>query len=162
MKRLCRRPRRRAAHQAQPTPASLGWVKGPDAVAAAESKPGPAAKAAPVVAHPKEETHIARSESVSHEPVSHEGWVIQIGASDNPDKANDLLIRAKAANRSTLASAKPFTEKVANGDSTFYRARFAGLDLACRRSRLPFAEAQRLLLLPDARLAKSKQSLDDE
>ena len=33
-------------------------------------------------------------------------------------------------NRSTLASAKPITEKVRKGDATLYRARFAGLDSA--------------------------------
>ena len=32
--------------------------------------------------------------------------------------------------RSALASAKPFTEKVRQGDSTLYRARFAGLEPA--------------------------------
>jgi D-alanyl-D-alanine carboxypeptidase len=59
--------------------------------------------------------------------------VIQIGATDNAGKANDLLIRAKAQNR-TLASAKPFTEKVEKGDGTFYRARFAGLDSSSAES----------------------------
>ena len=131
-------------------PAALGWVKGPDGVAQApepktaapakamvavlpplapardaESKANPA-KAVVAAAHSKDETRIARSEDVR--PSGHDGWMIQIGASDDASKANDLLSRAKAQNRSTLASAKPFTEKVANGDSTFYRARFAGLD----------------------------------
>ncbi|WP_158815058.1 D-alanyl-D-alanine carboxypeptidase [Methylocapsa sp. S129] len=126
------------------SPAALGWVKGPNGVApSAAPKAGPAAKtvaaaparvaepkAAPAkaiaAAQPKEETHVARSEDVRSS--GRDGWMIQIGASENADKANDLLNRAKAQNRSTLASAKPFTEKVANGDSTFYRARFAGLD----------------------------------
>ena len=58
------------------------------------------------------------------------GWVIQIGASDNPAKANELLIRAREHNPSTLASAKAVTEKVKKGEDTFYRARFAGLDSA--------------------------------
>ena len=54
--------------------------------------------------------------------------MIQIGATDNAGKASDLLSRALTQNRSTLASAKPLTEKVEKGDGTFYRARFAGLD----------------------------------
>ena len=58
------------------------------------------------------------------------GWMIQIGAPDDAAKANALLTRARAQNRSTLASAKPLTEKVAKGDATLYRARFAGLDSA--------------------------------
>jgi D-alanyl-D-alanine carboxypeptidase len=58
------------------------------------------------------------------------GCMIQIGAPDNPAKANALLIRARERNPSTLASAKPLTEKVRKGDATLYRARFAGLDSA--------------------------------
>ena len=52
------------------------------------------------------------------------------GATDDADKANDLLIRARAQNRSALASAKPFTEKVKKGEGVLWRARFAGLDAA--------------------------------
>jgi D-alanyl-D-alanine carboxypeptidase len=115
------------AHEAQPTPASLGWVKGPDSVPSPEPRPATAAKAV-VASHPKEETRIARSEEARS--TVRDEWMIQIGASDNPEKVDDLLSRAKAANRSTLASAKPFTQKVGNGDTTFYRARFAGLDSA--------------------------------
>jgi D-alanyl-D-alanine carboxypeptidase len=130
-------------------PAAHGWVKGPEGIAApAEPKAAPQPKAAVAVApppaparaadpkaslakalataQPKEETHIARSEDVR--PSGHDGWVIQIGATADADKATDLLNRARAQNRSTLASAKPITEKVGNGDATFYRARFAGLD----------------------------------
>ena len=58
------------------------------------------------------------------------GVMIQIGAPDNLAKANALLSRARERNRSTLASAKPVTEKVRKGDATLYRARFAGLDSA--------------------------------
>ena len=54
--------------------------------------------------------------------------MIQIGAPDNLAKANALLIRARERNPSTLASAKPLTEKVRKGDATLYRARFAGLE----------------------------------
>jgi D-alanyl-D-alanine carboxypeptidase len=112
-------------------PAAFGWVKGPDGIAPpVKAAPGADPKAvlakALVAAQPKEETHVTRSEDAR--AASHDGWVIQIGASEDAGKAVDLLSRAKAQNRSTLASAKPFTEKVANGDSTFYRARFAGLD----------------------------------
>ena len=58
------------------------------------------------------------------------GWMIQIGAPDSLAKANALLTRARERNRSTLASAKPVTEKVRKGDATLYRARFAVLDSA--------------------------------
>ena len=114
----------------QKNPAALGWVKGPEGAAPAADQKAAPAKAVVAAAHPKEETPIARSQDVRP---AHEGWVIQIGATDDAGKANDLLIRAKAQNRS-LASAKPFTEKVEKGDGTFYRARFAGLDSSSAES----------------------------
>jgi D-alanyl-D-alanine carboxypeptidase len=61
-------------------------------------------------------------------------WMIQIGATDDPAKANALLIRARERNRSTLAAAKPVTESVRKGDGTLYRARFAMLDSASAES----------------------------
>jgi D-alanyl-D-alanine carboxypeptidase len=56
------------------------------------------------------------------------GWMIQIGATDDADKAAALLSKAKAQRGSLLATAKPFTEKVSKGGGTLYRARFAGLE----------------------------------
>jgi D-alanyl-D-alanine carboxypeptidase len=56
--------------------------------------------------------------------------MIQIGATDAPAKAQELLAKAKASSRGVLASAVPFTEKVSKGGDTFYRARFAGLSEA--------------------------------
>ncbi len=69
---------------------------------------------------------------------AHTGWMIQIGAADDVNKANALLSRAKSESKGTLASASPFTEKVQKGDITLYRARFAGLEAdeatnACKR-----------------------------
>ena len=51
--------------------------------------------------------------------------MIQIGATDDPAKANALLIRAREQNRSILAAATPVTEKVRMGAGAIYRARFA-------------------------------------
>lgn len=56
------------------------------------------------------------------------GWMIQIGATDDADKAAALLSKAKAQRGSLLSSAKPFTEMVKKGAGTIYRARFAGLE----------------------------------
>ena len=56
------------------------------------------------------------------------GWVIQLGATADADKANDILNQAKSKSRSTLAKASPFTEKVTKGGTTLYRARFSGFD----------------------------------
>ena len=129
-------------------PRELGWVKGPAAapvVAKATPivKEQPAAKSVPAAAPPPasrsrqearaeeprpEESRVARVEDAHVEAKT--GWVVQIGASDDAEKANDLLIRARAQNPSTLAAAKPITEKVKKGEGFLYRARFAGLDAA--------------------------------
>jgi D-alanyl-D-alanine carboxypeptidase len=53
--------------------------------------------------------------------------MIQIGATDDQGKAQELLARARSQARS-LASAQPFTEKVQRGRDTLWRARFAGLN----------------------------------
>ena len=83
------------------------------------------------------------------------GWMIQIGAPENLAKANALLARAQERNRSTLASAKPLTEKVRKGDATLYRARFAGLEFRFSGSRLPLAQTHRIFLLHRPRLTRT-------
>jgi D-alanyl-D-alanine carboxypeptidase len=128
-------------------PRALGWVKGPDAVPTAkaalvvEQQPAPSrlAAAAPVSAWRRrqdarmqasrnDQTQIARAEEAHVDGKT--GWIVQIGASDDAGKANDLLIRARAQNRATLGSAKAVTEKVRRREGFLYRARFAGLDAA--------------------------------
>jgi D-alanyl-D-alanine carboxypeptidase len=106
------------------SPASLGWKKGPDAVAQSSSpgKASPQKKPAP----PAEETRVARSESPSKPEAGPSGWVIQIGAADDSAKANALLSKARSGDR-RLADARPFTEKFVKNGSAFYRARFSGL-----------------------------------
>ena len=128
------------------TPAALGWVKGPEAAAPAEQKAAPAKAAA--VARPKEETPVAKSEDVRP---ARDGWMIQIGATDDAGKANDLLIRAKAQNRSTLAR-QALYEKVEKGAGTFYRARFAGLNSSSAETACKSLEEKRFFLLRHARL----------
>lgn len=102
------------------SPAELGWVRGPDGVS-----PRMTANVALPPQRPHEETQVARSEDAAK---AHSGWLIQIGATDDPGKANALLIKARAQNEATLASARPFTEKFLKGEDVYYRARFAGLD----------------------------------
>lgn len=92
---------------AKPSPVNELDRSKPAAVAAVT----PAAKPAPVDASK------ARS-----------GWVIQLGATDDEDKARDLLDKAKSSQPKVLAEADGFTEKVLKGDSTLYRARFSGFE----------------------------------
>lgn len=54
------------------------------------------------------------------------GWVIQLGATDDEDKAKAMLDEARSRSGRLLAKASPFTEKVTRDGGTLYRARFSG------------------------------------
>ena len=54
------------------------------------------------------------------------GWVIQLGATDDEDKAKAMLDAARSRFGKVLGKASPFTEKVTVDGSTLYRARFSG------------------------------------
>jgi D-alanyl-D-alanine carboxypeptidase len=113
-----------APRSAQPSTADLGLLKSP-ATPTAKTQARLAAASAlvmPPLGRPQK--------GDDTDDTSTRGWMIQIGAPENLAKANALLSRARERNRSTLASAKPITEKVRKGDSTLYRARFAVLDSA--------------------------------
>jgi D-alanyl-D-alanine carboxypeptidase len=56
------------------------------------------------------------------------GWMIQLGALPEQDKAQEMLQRAKTRGSGVLARAESFTEKVTKDGTTLYRARFAGFD----------------------------------
>jgi len=65
------------------------------------------------------------------------GWIIQLGAFPDKNEATQKLARAKSRAAKFLAKADPFTEPVTKGNTTLYRARFAGLkqqqaEAACR------------------------------
>ncbi len=122
------------------TPSSLHWVTGPQPV-----RLGPAAPDTRVAAAAKPDAisfNAAPDDRTDTTPGPHgpfedgrpagarSGVVIQIGATADAGSAAELLSRARSEGRSALASARPFTEKVRQGDSTLYRARFAGLEPA--------------------------------
>jgi D-alanyl-D-alanine carboxypeptidase len=129
-----------APRAAQPTAADLGLLKSPpSAKPSAKTQARLAAASAlamPPLGRPETSADDARrpggasQQGEDGDGLGPRGWMIQIGAPDNLAKANALLSRARERNRSTLASAKPVTEKVRKGDATLYRARFAGLDSA--------------------------------
>jgi len=58
---------------------------------------------------------------------THIGWVIQVGAFPAEDEAKHRLSSVQTRASRYLASADAYTESVIKGDSTLYRARFAGL-----------------------------------
>ena len=65
------------------------------------------------------------------------GWLIQVGALETIEAANDRIAAARGKAMNILAHADAFTEPVVKGDKTLHRARFAGFDkdraeAACR------------------------------
>jgi D-alanyl-D-alanine carboxypeptidase len=128
-----------SAAVATATPSSLHWVTGPQPVrlgpAAPDTKLAAAGKSAAISFNGADDRTDAtpgpREKAEDARPAAaRSGVVIQIGATADAGSAAELLSRARDQGRSALASAKPFTEKVQKGDSTLYRARFAGLEPA--------------------------------
>jgi D-alanyl-D-alanine carboxypeptidase len=124
-------PVRRTPKQAKPNtailakaaaldPAKLGWRTGP------QGKPhGKPSRSADV-----EETRVARARDDDDAPSARKGgWMIQVGAIDNPADARALLARARSRHH-VLAAARGYTEKVRKDGDTLYAVRFAGLDSA--------------------------------
>jgi D-alanyl-D-alanine carboxypeptidase len=59
----------------------------------------------------------------------HTGWIVQVGALESEDEAQQRIEAARNQAHGLLAKADPFTEPViAKGDRRLFRARFAGLD----------------------------------
>jgi D-alanyl-D-alanine carboxypeptidase len=61
-------------------------------------------------------------------PVVRSGWMIQVGAYPAEQEAKERLSAVKSKASKILNGADPFTETVDKGGTTYYRARFAGLD----------------------------------
>jgi D-alanyl-D-alanine carboxypeptidase len=127
-----------APRAGQPAAADLSFVKSPEGAKASAKNQARLAAASALVVPPDrpqapavDERRPARASAQDDATGdAGRGWMIQIGAPENLAKANALLALAQERNRSTLASAKPLTEKVRKGDATLYRARFAVLDSA--------------------------------
>ena len=145
----------RRAVAASSTPSTLRWVTGARGITQAGQAPGTnqLTPPAPIPSAPHQKI-AARAESIHNAPMpmaaissaaaaqssarqelaaaarpvaTRTGVMIQIGATDDQGKAQELLARARSQTRS-LASAQPFTEKVQRGRDTLWRARFAGLN----------------------------------
>lgn len=83
------------------------------------------AKAEPAKA---EASKLETTASLPRAKPGYSGWIIQLAATDDETKAKSLLGDAKSKLRGPLSGAEPFTEKVVKGDTTLYRARFAGFE----------------------------------
>ena len=81
------------------------------------------AYAEPAPAQPQPQT------SASKPAVVRTGWIVQVGALDSEDEAQQRIEAARDKAHGLLSKADPFTETVmAKGDHKLFRARFAGLD----------------------------------
>jgi D-alanyl-D-alanine carboxypeptidase len=92
-----------------PAQADAGRVQGKPATAHVEE-----ASTSSTAAHPKTSPRL--------------GWMIQLGAVPEENKASELIQRAKTSGNTVLSKAEPFTEKVTKDGTTLFRARFAGFD----------------------------------
>lgn len=61
--------------------------------------------------------------------VTHSGWIVQVGALESENEAQQRIDAARSSARGLLSKADPFTEPVlAKDNRKLYRARFAGLE----------------------------------
>jgi D-alanyl-D-alanine carboxypeptidase len=109
----------------QPPVAAHAFAARP-AAPAVQTRSAPPVRAAPVVT--AEGSSPSALAAAAKMPV-HSGWMIQVGAYPDETQAKQRLavVKSKVAAH-LLGSADPLTETVQKGSTTFYRARFAGLD----------------------------------
>jgi D-alanyl-D-alanine carboxypeptidase len=116
-----------------PQPANHGTGNGVLGVLPASSQPPSSASQAMAYAdpapHPQAQTQAAQQPSAAKPAASHTGWIVQVGALESENEAQQRIDAARNQAHGLLAKADPFTEPVvAKGDKKLYRARFAGLD----------------------------------
>jgi D-alanyl-D-alanine carboxypeptidase len=111
----------RTAFVSEPTPA-------PTPIPAAPQPEPPREVAAPQRDTTSTPTQAAAPAVPSSRPQTRSGWMIQVGAYPDESEARDRLAMVKTKASRLLASASPFTEPVQRGETTLYRARFAGLE----------------------------------
>ncbi|MGO4526581.1 SPOR domain-containing protein [Microvirga sp. 2MCAF35] len=115
------------------TPSSVRWQKGPEPLplnaqayaALAAPAPMPASQKAALQAKIDAKAEAPKTEAAEPKKTV-TGWVIQLGATDDEDKAKAMLDSARGRFGKVLGKASPFTEKVTVDGSTLYRARFSG------------------------------------
>jgi D-alanyl-D-alanine carboxypeptidase len=90
------------------------------------TKPAPTIVANKVASAPAKVPAKAATQELAAKPRG--PWIIQVGAFDAEKDAKERLTIAQDKAKAQLSAANPFTEPVAKGDKTLYRARFAGLE----------------------------------
>ena len=95
------------------------------AIAAPVASP---AKTAMAAAKPAAPAPAAKPAASAAKPPHHPGWMIQVGAFPAEQAAKQRLSTVQSKATKILTGAEAFTETVDKGGTTYYRARFAGLD----------------------------------
>jgi D-alanyl-D-alanine carboxypeptidase len=133
-----------AAEPPAPPPAPVAAAKSepaavpPEVATKPEPAPAPVAAAAPAVPTPKPApaAKVAAATSTAKpaaaaptaKPQHRPGWMIQVGAYPAEQAAKQRLSTVQSKASKMLTGAEAFTETVDKGGTTYYRARFAGLD----------------------------------
>ena len=129
---------------AQPTPAPAAAAKPEPAsepvsvaapavhaslrVAEAENVQAPTAPSTPAAAAPAPPQTAPAPAAQGAKPQARSGWIIQVGAYHAEQEAKERLSTVQSKAAKMLTGADPFTEVFDKGGTTYYRARFAGLD----------------------------------
>jgi D-alanyl-D-alanine carboxypeptidase len=117
--------------EATPTRAPAVAAKAEPAAAVAPAIAAPAtspAKTAMAAAKPASSAPAVKPAAAAAKPPHHPGWIIQVGAFPAEQAAKQRLSNVQNKASKMLTGAEAFTETVDKGGTTFYRARFAGLD----------------------------------
>lgn len=111
------------AAKVDPTP-----VAAPAGAPKTESQPVAAAAIAPSAPAAKPPAPAAKAAAPAAKPQHRPGWMIQVGAYPAEQAAKQRLSAVQSKAAKILTGAEPFTETIEKGGTTYYRARFAGLD----------------------------------
>jgi len=119
-----------ASRKLRPTPATTNPAN-ITTIATVKSEPPPPAKSAsaPTIRIASAGASVPAPAAAQELAAKPRGdWMIQVGAFDVEKDAKKRLTIAQDKAKAQLSAANPFTEPVAKGDKTLYRARFAGLE----------------------------------
>jgi D-alanyl-D-alanine carboxypeptidase len=115
-----------------PQPAATAVANQPEpATPAAKPKgpaPQPVAPPSAATASPPRTAAAAKPPAPAATPQHRSGWIIQVGAYPAEQAAKQRLSNVQSKASKILTGAEAFTEPVEKSGTTFYRARFAGLD----------------------------------
>jgi D-alanyl-D-alanine carboxypeptidase len=105
-------------------------VAKPESTPAATVTLASAAPSGPAESLPEAARTVApqASPAPAPKPQMRSGWLIQVGAYHGEQEAKQRLSAAQNKASKILTGADPFTETIDKGGTTYYRARFAGLD----------------------------------